>query len=1034
MIQKNMHEQAVQTTFLGGVATELIARYAPHLRDFVIVTPNKRSVTFLGNAFSERLAARVGREAEPGEMPRLVTITQFTERVSGLKKGSHLELLFTLFDAYRSMPGVKDADFDKFRQWGETVLSDFNDVDMYDVNPEALFKNLVDYNAIQADYLTDEQRRVIEQYFGVPNPAEHVRTFWRHFNPKGKIEETFLGLWTLLAPLYRKFNALLLDQGLGYPGLLFKKACEKIESGKFAYGSRKRIIFVGFNALSTIERRLFRDIQKRTAPLLEGDEQLPGKGKVRSQAEFFWDAPGPALAEDSPVDAGHFLRRNARDFPCSLSGMEKYSDFPDFPAVMEQIACPGNTAQAKVASGIVAQMDRDQLDLAKVAVVLPDEGLLFPVFHSLPGNIVDAANITMGYPLKLTAVASFVNLLRQLYQRGRSQGGGETFFAEDVKALLNTPLLRTMLGHEQSKLLLGTLLTSRIFFISAPQLIDLIKEEATEETLRVIDAIFTPLPKTDEPAQVCSHICNILRLAIDAIDPLPEDAPAEAASMHTIHLQAYLQAFEEFGALCQKHRLRMPPRTALQLAYRTLSSATIPLQGEPLMGLQIMGMLETRALDFEALIIPSMNERIFPRRLRPKTFIPDTLRLGYGMATTRFQEEIFAYHFYRLIARARKVYLLYDASQGGTRSGDPSRYLLQLEYLFGPKAHLKKRTARYMLNSQAEPDHTVPKTPAVMERLSRYTSGEKTLSASALKSYLKCPVMFAVHHVLDQYTDNPPSEHMDAAEIGDAMHHSMQYLYDTLHPSIEHPATVTRETIDGWLSNAGPFGEYSSIEDIVDAQIRKVTKNKFPEGEPLPEDALLHKDAICTMVRECLEADLRIAPFEYLSSERPQVVTYEMEDGRKIRMKMIIDRLDRITLPDGTKRLRIVDYKTGSDSMEATKMADLFSKNGAIFQLMLYATLLPQAMPQAEGQEIILSIYKPFDLIHRDYNSTVSIGGNPVLSHLPYLNDFREQLDRMLTVVLDSETPFTPPKDMPDIAPGTHKPCSYCPYVGLCMG
>ena len=53
-----------------------------------------------------------------------------------------------------------------------------------------------------------------------------------------------------------------------------------------------------------------------------------------------------------------------------------------------------------------------------------------------------------------------------------------------------------------------------------------------------------------------------------------------------------------------------------------LSLETLDFKGEPLEGLQIMGMLESRVLDFETVIISSVNEGILPSGKTNNSFIP----------------------------------------------------------------------------------------------------------------------------------------------------------------------------------------------------------------------------------------------------------------------------------------------------------------------------------------------------------------------------------------------------------------------------
>lgn len=1025
--------------FLQSLAIELTARHGSELGDFLIVVPHKRGVTYLRRYFEEAVSERLLRQPSRREMPRIITISEHVEEITGLSRGSRLQLLFVLYDSYRALFGQGRPPcaegFEEFRRWGETALSDFNDVDMYDVDADALFSNLSDYNDIRTDFLSDEQKTVIEKYFGVGDPVGHVRRFWRHFRPDRPVQKRFLSLWEKLAPLYHEYSDRLSAEGISYPGMAFKRACALTESGAYDFGVRK-VVYAGFNALSTIERRLFRAVR---------DLRSPAGGPL---ADFFWDAPGPALAPDSPVDAARFLRRNAAEFPCSIPEMARYADFTSFPEVMKEIACPGNTAQAKVISGLLDGVIRGHgqpyVDPARVAVVLPDEGLLFPVFHSVPSDVADKVNLTMGYPLRLTSVAAFVSLLRQMHSRSRTGRGGGRLFGKDVAALLAHPLMRAMTGQEQANRINGFMLESHLYFVTVRELLSVPGLEPGPGR-DAVEAVFSPLPETDDPSALIAHMSAILELARQSAQAVCGDGEGKGVSaftaIETVHIDRYMEAFGEFGRLCDRYGMRMSARTALSLACRLLSADTVSMQGEPLAGLQVMGMLETRALDFDYLIIPSMNERVFPRKLRPRTFIPEALRIGYGIATTRFQEEIFAYHFYRLIARAKEVYLLYDASQGGLKSGDPSRYLLQLRYLFADRCPLRRVSARFRLAPTAPRGlMNVEKEGATAEALMGYlTPGSgKRLSATSIKDYMACPFRFYLTYILGKKVDEPPTEFMGATVIGNVLHETMQYLYDTLSPSVGRPATVTPETIDGWLSDDVPIGEFAGLRDVAVHFIRKYYMPSAPAGTPLPGDAVITFDMLEQQLRWCLEADRMLAPFEYLASEWKVPAVYRMSDGRQVNMTMIIDRLDRITSSDGVSRLRIVDYKTGRDNICFKKVDELFDGSGdhkAIFQLMLYAHLLTDNEPAlVKDEPMILSIYKSRHLHRNEFDTVVRHGDDPLMSHLPFMPEFRDRLDEALASLFDMSVPFSPPEGMPDTGEYSRKPCRYCSFKALCAG
>lgn len=1003
--------------FLKSIVIELSARYGSGLSRFCFVLPSRRSLTFLHRYIEDVWAERMNRRPWPGELPEFFTIGDFIDRLSDTVRGSRIELLFSMFDAWRSLPDIGQTDFDKFRAWGETLVSDFNEVDMYDVDPRALFANMADFNEIQTDYLTPEQRSIIERYFGVTAPEQEVARFWKHFNPDKTAEKRFLSLWERLYPLYCAYNRILDDRNIAYPGKAYRKACDNVEARGAALLPYDKVVFAGFNALSAIERRLF--------GLIRGLRDRQGD----SLAEFFWDAPGIPLHEDSPVDAGHFLHVNAKDFPCSIPQMRKYTRDLTFPPRIEVTACPGNTAQAKVISTLVEDIVSGEgenfVDPARVAVVLPDEGLLFPVFHSLPRSVVENVNLTMGYPLRMTEIASFLALIRRLHLRARRRSGASGFYYKDVEALLAHTLTHRLLGAAYCTRLQQLMRDSRRYFLSPGMLAPLDDESAEAATL-----LWQPLGAGIAGATALVESLLVALLATVAPGtPVEKEEGEENVPLQALIIRAYITAARELRESAAAHSIEMDGRHALGMIDKLLNTHSIPLQGEPLTGLQVMGMLETRALDFDYLIIPSLNERIFPRRLRPRTFIPDALRRGFGIATVRFQESIFAYYFYRLIARARRVHLLYDASQGGLRSGDPSRYLLQLRHLF-PGCQLDWNSARFTITSSPAPGLIVGKHAEVRAALERYLSPDsgRSLSASSLKDYMACPMKFYLKHIAGKSVEREPDEFMDAVTQGNILHETMQEIYNSLPPGeAPGPREITEATVRGWLDGTRPIGRHDAYVDIVREKINLYYTHAAP-ATPLTGDAELISHVLLLYVKWCLEADLRLTPFTYLASEmRRDNIPYTLPDGRTVNMTMIIDRLDRIRI-NGQDVLRISDYKTGGDPTDFKNTDEIFSPakdRKAIFQLMLYAALLPRAVTGiASGRPIALAIYKTRELQYSGYNTAVTCSGTPVDSHLPYLGRYRELLDTTLSGLFDFGTPFT--------QTASPIPCAYCDYRPLC--
>ena len=205
-----------------------------------------------------------------------------------------------------------------------------------------------------------------------------------------------------------------------------------------------------------------------------------------------------------------------------------------------------------------------------------------------------------------------------------------------------------------------------------------------------------------------------------------------------------------------------------------------------------MGPLETRCLDIPYLVIPSMNERIYPRRMDRKSFIPAVIRRGFGMATTQFQEAIFTYYFYRMISRARGVYLIYDSRTEGLHSGSPSRFILQLRHLY---ARNRVRFTRY--NFQTTPARpelvTVAKTGDIPQEIDRYFRQDldkneiRHLSASSLNRLISCPLYFYISSLRRIDQDTKPSDGMTSADIGSVVHNALQHIYLSMAENGSYP-------------------------------------------------------------------------------------------------------------------------------------------------------------------------------------------------------------------------------------------------------
>ena len=269
-----------------------------------------------------------------------------------------------------------------------------------------------------------------------------------------------------------------------------------------------------------------------------------------------------------------------------------------------------------------------------------------------------------------------------------------------------------------------------------------LKEEETEEPAKERDELLSFLEQAVKSDY--TDACGVFvsgQFAGALSDEEEEDATLRTNDLEQEFIFHYFTTVNRMKEVMKDARIEMKIDTFFRLLKRVTDTITIPFHGEPLSGLQIMGVLETRALDFDRLIILSMNEGIFPQRKAANSFIPYNLRRGFGLPTYEHQDSVWAYHFYRLIERASHVSLLYDTRSNGLQTGEVSRFVHQLHYHY--EVPMRDKLVVYNVSSSKTPPLAVPKREDIMRRLDAYRKGgSKAISASAINTYLDCPLKF----------------------------------------------------------------------------------------------------------------------------------------------------------------------------------------------------------------------------------------------------------------------------------------------------
>ena len=491
------------------------------------------------------------------------------------------------------------------------------------------------------------------------------------------------------------------------------------------------------------------------------------------------------------------------------------------------------------------------------------------------------------------------------------------------------------------------------------------------------------------------------------------------------HIALYRDALRRLEWAAEEHGVEMGLQGVFYMVDKLLAGEHVTFEGEPLEGLQVMGLLETRALDFEHLVILSLNDRVMPRKARRATFIPDSLRHGYGLPYANYQERLFAYYFYRMISRAKSVTLIYDARSGeGMRSGGESRYLMQLRYLYARNG-IKYEDCRFLLTDTVSVMKPIEKTSSVMSKIEEFAKpcSGRNFSASALRKYGDCQVKFYYEVIANLKTDPSDSDYIDPITQGNIVHDTMLRLYFPEKDRklfLADRIMITGERIMAMLED----------RDLIRLELRRsINKEHFKRSGndldlPIEGAAAMVARQLEGQVRDILRYDGTLTPFELAGGEMTGLYEWEFIPGRKVNMKYAIDRLDIMNPGTAAERWRIVDYKTGGGLVTATEFDDIFNgeytaKN--LFQLLLYANLLN--LDKGMDRDVKVSIYE-VGRIATDGETVPKIGKDRIEGHKQINEEFLSRVNGIISEIFDPTVPFVPTDN--------EDHCRFCHLHELC--
>lgn len=1002
--------------FLQDVADFHIGK-SNDLRNMIFLFPNKRSIIFMRRYIKKSAADK----ETPFFLPKMRTLSAFFNSLSPNQEASRIEQLFTLYDAYCEVINNHSQNplpFDRFRFWGEMMLDDFDDVDLQMADAKAVFTNVERLEEIQTYFLDEYQRQVAKEIWGYePSAFEGFKSSLKRKEGDDLVYDEFVRLTEILFPIYEKFHSLLAERKLATRGGRGREAVKNMRQlleNESSYVGKLSLI--GFNTLTTSEKRFFQLIRN------EGI------------AEFFWDVP-EMISRDLPEKMQNYKSPLAKYIGKLLKEFPMPSDFKTTKNTrapqIQIIGVPSNIMQSKVAGNIVELLREEKALLPykvdNTTIVLPDPDLLVPLLHSLK---VSPINVTMGVPIRQTPFASLFRVFIRLNMSSHTDKTGEVMYlTQNVIQLVSHPSLTALLPAKTAKFL--AYLEERGRFVTSLKKI--------HEYVPELAFIFDPVGDENSANEAREYIFRIIDGLISLFNAATNnltDTGRDLSKLHELRvLQGIRNAVDTLVDVINGHKENvsltdMNRLTFFRLIERLLNKEQLNFTGSPLLGVQIMGVLETRSLDFDNVIMLSLNEKTFPPKNFVKSLLPSSIRAAYGLSTPESRELEYAWIYANLISRCNRAFLLYNSSAESKGRGGMSRYLFQTLYIYN--ASEPKLTE--LLPGGAippPPQIIIEKTPEIMAQLERFKSGgDRGLSVSALERFGECPVKFYLSRVKNVEEPKPEEDAIDDATLGTVVHDVLQQIYG-----------IVAKTRNG-IMDAGFEITEQTVKNMVTASLNKNWYyGKISDYREMPSEARIQIDLWTKKIYAIIEEERKREPYRLEKCEMsPKDITgekyfdWQISPELSIRFTFFIDRVDR-TDDDA---LRFIDYKTGADLLSVKDMENLFwrssegdktaTPNKAIFQLLTYAHAFREVRrlhgDPYEGKiklEITRvlapkeSVGKPLQINKKGFEYDDS----------ELVEEFRSNLEQLVSDIFDPTKPFVQTDD--------DSRCLYCQFKNVCQ-
>ena len=689
--------------------------------------------------------------------------------------------------------------------------------------------------------------------------------------------KTSLEFWKMIPQIVNEFKQILQKKDNANKGLCHLIAKENINIFSNSH-SDNSFIFIGLNSLSKSEEFIINHILEN------------------NNSKIYWDCESIYL-KNKNHQSGHFFRKYINNWPyysCQPFNWKK--DNLDQKKNIKIYETSKKVSQVKTVSKILKQIYSKDKD-CRTAIILPESQLLRPLLNSIPNN-VPGLNVSMSIPLVDLDLSGLTISIFNLYVNSKSN----SFYHKDILNIISNNLFNLIFSQERKMLneVKVSVNLNNMIYVSKKFL------KKSFKSNKVITKLFD-----------LNHE-SILYYIEELVDLYIKTENSKLSIEQANKIKQIILIIKNFN---NKHSFNLSFDSLRDFYFDILKNQNLSLVGDLDSKVQIMGLLESRAIDFDKVIICSANEGILPKNSYLSTFLPYDLRKKFDLPSIEEADSRASYDFYRLLHRANDIHITYNSSPDGIDSGEKSRFVYQLELLVNKKYDIQKFVSTFPLSDSLIQDDEYSKSELLIERLDEISNSG--FSPSALKDFLDDQIRFYERYVLGINELESVIERAEHKGIGIVFHNAMEDIY---RPFVGQKLTI--KNLKKSIKN---------IDKILNLKFEDEYGKNYKYGKNIIAFKALHKN-ISKLIQIDIEKLNNGGEIEILVIEELFKIELETKSGKKFYLK---GKTDRIQKENGV--VSVLDYKTGN--VEESKLSfinneDIIEKSKTnALQLICYALI-----------------------------------------------------------------------------------------------